>query len=1130
MKLKHHYILLGVMLTLAAVCGGLMPFVNVNSDMTKYLPKGSPMKQGYTIIQSEFGSADISSADVKVMFRGLEEAEISAMHDSLALKLEVSKCTHKISEDGAYTLYELTVDKSVDQKKFGKLIRKSLPKVDVVETSQDGATPPISVMVIAAVLIILILLIMCQSWVEPFIYLATTGLAILFNMGTNALLPSVSITTHSIAAILQLVLSLDYCIVLTNRYRQERKIRDSKVDAANAAIRRAFAPIMSSAMTTVVGLLMLCFMRLRIGIDMGVVLAKGVIFSLICTFTVMPSLLMMFQTAIERSHKRTFVIPTSRLGRFATSHKIPIAIFAVILFGVSFFFSQRTNIFFSANTESRIAKVFPPTNPFVVIYDSHEEDAIIPLADSIQQQSGVLSLISYPTLLKRAYNADEMAKYLTSMGEGLGDLMPAAEQTAMLTPELMRILYYMRTGEADTLTIGFPELTEFISDYCLDNPLFASVIDDEMRNQMQMLQEMTAMSAEDEPEEKKTEEKVETPAVLLQQEEVFTELDTVHTPVSAIESQPSSISTSTPLSEQNSNPAPRLAADPTYPIVSFINKLYAAQPSALTMDFRTLADTVTIHRIMGIEEMAAYIGSSVTQTRLVFNYDKGHRKAMTPIEYMHILTDDLFNRKALNGMITAEQKSLVRMRTSIMDLTIRDAQMTATQLSKLCEYFGISDVDAARVRQIMEPAAAETATRQLLSKPDVTALPAVRAESQIRTTMEPLQSMKPAETVIPTISQPGEADSAALAAEAAAHEAHLQHETLPAPEPVVVPAPVRHKQTAAEREADRKAALFLDLMYGGKRYSAAQMTDSFSRLGQPVDTTMTNLLYTYYGSVHLLPDSMVQTVEQVFNYVFDELVSDPRLDQFVDPSMKEGIIGAKSQIKEGVGMLSGEKHALLVILTSLPVESAETYAFCDELSRLTSEHLKNKTYTVGESAMYSEMKAGFGHEMMVVTILTILAIFLIVAITFRSVVVPTILVLTVMTAVYVNVCFCGLATGDMLYLAYLIVQSILMGATIDYGILFANYYKEKRKTMPAKEAVFEAYHGSIRTIMTSGLIMVVAPGAMSILTDNVMISNIVGCLAIGAFVAIVLILVVLPGVLVVFDRWIVRNAFSPKEQ
>ena len=104
-----------------------------------------------------------------------------------------------------------------------------------------------------------------------------------------------------------------------------------------------------------------------------------------------------------------------------------------------------------------------------------------------------------------------------------------------------------------------------------------------------------------------------------------------------------------------------------------------------------------------------------------------------------------------------------------------------------------------------------------------------------------------------------------------------------------------------------------------------------------------------------------------------------------------------------------------------------------------------------------------------------------------------------------------------------------MGATIDYGILFANYYKEKRRTMPAKEAVFEAYHGSIRTIMTSGLIMVVAPGAMSILTDNVMISNIVGCLAIGAFVAIVLILVVLPGVLVVFDRWVVRNAFSPEE-
>ena len=179
--------------------------------------------------------------------------------------------------------------------------------------------------------------------------------------------------------------------------------------------------------------------------------------------------------------------------------------------------------------------------------------------------------------------------------------------------------------------------------------------------------------------------------------------------------------------------------------------------------------------------------------------------------------------------------------------------------------------------------------------------------------------------------------------------------------------------------------------------------------------------------------------------------------------------------------------------------------------------------------MYAEMRGGFDHEMNVVSLLTILSIFLIVALTFRSVIVPTILVVTVMTAVYVNVVVAGWVTGQMLYLAYLIVQAILMGATIDYGILFASYYRESRKTMFQLDAVCAAYRGSIRTILTSGLITVLGPGAMALFIDDLMISNIVGCLAVGAFMAIVLTLTVVPAVLVALDRWVVygkKNRFN----
>jgi predicted RND superfamily exporter protein len=221
--------------------------------------------------------------------------------------------------------------------------------------------------------------------------------------------------------------------------------------------------------------------------------------------------------------------------------------------------------------------------------------------------------------------------------------------------------------------------------------------------------------------------------------------------------------------------------------------------------------------------------------------------------------------------------------------------------------------------------------------------------------------------------------------------------------------------------------------------------------------------------------------------------------------------------------LRGKHHSLMVILTDLPDESARTFASLDVIHEKASKQLPGQHYMIGESAMYREMKAGFGAEMTRISLLTIIAIFLIVALSFRSIIVPTILVVTVMTAVYVNVIFAGLIRGEMLYLAYLIVQSILMGATIDYGILFANYYKEFRRTMLPYEAVKAAYQGSISTITTSGLIMIVAPGAMALLVDDITISAIVGCLAIGAAMAVLLILIVLPGVLVAFDKLVVRR-------
>ena len=106
----------------------------------------------------------------------------------------------------------------------------------------------------------------------------------------------------------------------------------------------------------------------------------------------------------------------------------------------------------------------------------------------------------------------------------------------------------------------------------------------------------------------------------------------------------------------------------------------------------------------------------------------------------------------------------------------------------------------------------------------------------------------------------------------------------------------------------------------------------------------------------------------------------------------------------------------------------------------------------------------------------------------------------------------------MLYLAYLIVQSILMGAAIDYGILFANYYREKRRTLDIGASLQEAYRGSINTILTSGLILILVPGAMAVLVTDPTIASIVRAISIGALATVLLVLLVLPGMLAACDR------------
>lgn len=163
---------------------------------------------------------------------------------------------------------------------------------------------------------IAVLLVMCSSVMEVLLFLVTTVFAVVLNVGSNALLPSVSMMTNSLSSVLQMVLSMDYCIILMNRFREEKAGGKPKVEAMHGALRESASSILSSATTTIVSLLMLCFIRLKIGADLGVVLAKGVTLSLLCTFTVLPALILWGYRAVEATRKKVPRFPAAAMARF----------------------------------------------------------------------------------------------------------------------------------------------------------------------------------------------------------------------------------------------------------------------------------------------------------------------------------------------------------------------------------------------------------------------------------------------------------------------------------------------------------------------------------------------------------------------------------------------------------------------------------------------------------------------------------------------------------------------------------------------------------------------------------------------------------------------------------------------
>ncbi|MDC7293934.1 MMPL family transporter [Butyrivibrio sp. DSM 10294] len=246
----------------------------------------------------------------------------------------------------------------------------------------------------------------------------------------------------------------------------------------------------------------------------------------------------------------------------------------------------------------------------------------------------------------------------------------------------------------------------------------------------------------------------------------------------------------------------------------------------------------------------------------------------------------------------------------------------------------------------------------------------------------------------------------------------------------------------------------------------------------------------------------------------------------LDDSLMDKLEDANRMMNFAKAQLQGEDYSRILVYSTLPQESDETFAFIEELHDITEKYYdKDKIYVVGESVSQLDLKKCFSRDNMVTGVISILAVLVVLLFTFKSAGMPVLLIAVIQGCIWINFSFPALQHDNLFFLGYLIVSSIQMGANIDYAIVIAGRYTELRSTRGKREAIIETMNLSFPTIITSGTMLAVAGTLIGSMTSDCAIYGIGKCLGRGTIISIIVTMFVLPQILLVGDKVIELTAF-----
>jgi len=445
-------------------------FVEVKYDLTKYLPGTVQSKQGIDLMEEEFGYPgtarvmidNVSLYEAKQYKDKIETVEGVDMVTWLDSAIDIYQSENFINyedieeyyKDG-YSVMDIVFDEedsspatsnAIDDIKTivgdkGYFIGSAVENKSLNENLNKEVK---SVALIAVVVILLILCITTTSWFEPILFLLIMGVAIIINAGTNIFRGEISFVTQSVAALLQLAVSMDYSIFLMHSFEKERSKGVERSQAIENALKNSFKSVTACALTTIVGFIVLALMKFSIGLDMGLVLAKGIVISLATVLLLMPALILKFEKVVEKTSHKPFLPSFYKFGKFVYKIRYVVLII-VVLISVPCYIAKDMNDFSFGNSA----------------VGSSEGTQVYEDEQAINKQFGrsnlLMALVSNTSPIKEKQLSQEIenlsyTKSVTSLAntvpEGIPEsILPDSIISKLHTDNYSRILIYIKTSD-----------------------------------------------------------------------------------------------------------------------------------------------------------------------------------------------------------------------------------------------------------------------------------------------------------------------------------------------------------------------------------------------------------------------------------------------------------------------------------------------------------------------------------------------------------------------------------------------------------------------------------------------------------------------------------------------------------